>query len=630
MLKLSRIPFSGKIVALVLFTVIVVGGATFGSAYYFFSRSFDEQAEKRIDLTSAAVQGTMDDLSDKMKKHAVSFSTRPDLVETIEKKDIGLLQKLAGKLMADNGLEVLTIADVDGKVIARGHSEKTGDSVASQINVKKARGGEVSAGIEGEREVKFSLLAGAPIKINDRIVGTITAGIDLAAKTSLVDGVKKRFNVECTIFKGDERVSTTLEKDGKRLIGTKMDNPKVIETVLQKGLKYLSTNTIKGQVYNTAYWPITGADAGIAGMLFIGNDRVSIEKACRTVIMAILLTILTIGLLMAAAGYFLSSSLVRPMLESMSFIGQGAHEVSTAAAQVSSSSRQLAQGASEQAASIEETTSSFEEISSMTKQNADNALQADQLMASTRESVSRSTQIMDKLTTSMGEISRASEETSKIVKTIDEIAFQTNLLALNAAVEAARAGEAGAGFAVVADEVRNLAMRAAEAAKNTSNLIEGTVKKVKDGSELVGKTEKEFREVALNVERSGELVGQISAACHEQAQGIEEINKAVSAMGKVVQQNAGNAEESASAAGEMNAQANQMKDRVAELERLIRGAKATGKAESIRTKKSVTSPAKTLTASAKRANGHLKKGNVTAKTWPEKLIPLEDQRLSDF
>src|SRR5208337_2433293 len=185
MLKLSRIPFSGKIVALVLFTVIVVGGATFGSAYYFFSRSFDEQAEKRIDLTSAAVQGTMDDLSDKMKKHAVSFSTRPDLVETVAKKDTGLLQKLAGKLMADNGLEVLTIADVDGKVIARGHSGKTGDSVASQINVKKARAGEVSAGIEGETGVKFSLLAGAPIKINDRIVGTITAGIDLAAATAL-------------------------------------------------------------------------------------------------------------------------------------------------------------------------------------------------------------------------------------------------------------------------------------------------------------------------------------------------------------------------------------------------------------------------------------------------------------
>ena len=181
----------------------------------------------------------------------------------------------------------------------------------------------------------------------------------------------------------------------------------------------------------------------------------------------------------------------------------------------------------------------------MTKQNADNARQADQLTASTKESECRSTQMMDKLTTSMGEISRASEETSNIIKTIDEIAFQTNLLALNAAVEAARAGEAGAGFAVVADEVRNLAMRAAEAAKNTANLIEGTVKKVQDGSALVEQTEKEFRSVALNVGRFNELTGQISAASLEQAQGIEQINKAVGEMDKVVQQNAANAEEAA-------------------------------------------------------------------------------------
>ena len=230
-------------------------------------------------------------------------------------------------------------------------------------------------------------------------------------------------------------------------------------------------------------------------------------------------------------------------------------EVTTSASQVSSASQELAEGASEQAASIEETSSSLEEMASMTGQNADNANQANQLMAGTTETVSRASETMDKLTTSMGEISRASEETSKIIKTIDEIAFQTNLLALNAAVEAARAGEAGAGFAVVADEVRNLAMRAAEAAKNTANLIEGTVKKVKEGSELVGKTDAEFREVALSVGKSGELVGEISAASHEQAQGIEQINKAVSEMDKVVQQNAANAEEAASASEEMNAQA---------------------------------------------------------------------------
>ncbi len=271
-----------------------------------------------------------------------------------------------------------------------------------------------------------------------------------------------------------------------------------------------------------------------------------------------------------------SRSISKPITRIVEGLSENSDRVSAASGQVSSASQQLAEGTSEQAASIEETSSSLEEMSSMTRQNADNAKQADQLMANTKGSVSRSSQIMNELTASMGEISAASEETSKIIKTIDEIAFQTNLLALNAAVEAARAGEAGAGFAVVADEVRNLAMRAAEAAKNTANLIEGTVKRVKDGSELVGKTEKEFHEVAVNVEQSSGLVGEISAASLEQAQGIEQVSKAVSEMDKVVQQNAANAEESASASEEMNAQALQMKEYVGELKMLVDGSKGDG------------------------------------------------------
>jgi methyl-accepting chemotaxis protein len=174
----------------------------------------------------------------------------------------------------------------------------------------------------------------------------------------------------------------------------------------------------------------------------------------------------------------------------------------------------------------------------------------------------------------MQEISSASQETSKIVKTIDEIAFQTNLLALNAAVEAARAGEAGAGFAVVASEVRNLAMRAAEAAKNTSGLLDGIVKKVKDGSDLTSKTNEAFNRVAESTAKVADLMGEISAASDEQALGIEQLNKAVSEMDKVIQQNAAGAEESASASGELSGQAATMKSIVTELVALVDGAKA--------------------------------------------------------
>jgi methyl-accepting chemotaxis protein len=251
------------------------------------------------------------------------------------------------------------------------------------------------------------------------------------------------------------------------------------------------------------------------------------------------------------------------MSEALGHAGMAAEQVGSASGQVASSSQQLAEGAQEQAAALEETSSSLEQMSAMVKQNAENANQANNLMGETGQVVDRAKGSMGDLTKSMEEISEASEETQKIIKTIDEIAFQTNLLALNAAVEAARAGEAGAGFAVVADEVRNLAMRAAEAAKNTADLIEGTVKRVKAGSDLVEKTNTEFNEVAESSGKVGDLVSEIAAASSEQAQGIEQVNKAVAEMDKLTQQNAANSEESASASEEMSAQAQELNSMLA-------------------------------------------------------------------
>ena len=270
--------------------------------------------------------------------------------------------------------------------------------------------------------------------------------------------------------------------------------------------------------------------------------------------------------------WFITRSITRPIGRIIDGLNAGAEQVAAASQEVASASQQLAEGSSQQAAAIEETASSLEEMAAMTKQNAQNASQTNQLMAEAKQIVTQANQSMARLTVSMREISHASSETQKIVKTIDEIAFQTNLLALNAAVEAARAGEAGAGFAVVADEVRNLAMRAADAAKNTATLIDGTVKTVKEGAELVESTGKEFEQVASSASKMGELISEVAAASDEQATGIEQVNRAVSEMDKVVQQNAANAEESASASEEMNAQAVQMKVFVGDLVVLVSGA----------------------------------------------------------
>ncbi len=288
-------------------------------------------------------------------------------------------------------------------------------------------------------------------------------------------------------------------------------------------------------------------------------------------------------------------SISKPIQRVIKGLNDGSNEMLSASAQVSDSSQQLAEGASEQAASIEETSASLEEMSSMTKQNAENAIQARNLTNETNQVMDRANRSMAKLTTSMKEISAASEETFKIIKTIDEISFQTNLLALNAAVEAARAGEAGAGFAVVADEVRNLAMRAAEAARNTADLIEGTVGKITDGSTLVNETDDAFTEVGQSATKVGELVAEIAVASDEQAQGIDQINKAVAEMDKIVQQNAAYAEENASTSEEMSTQAVQIMSFVDDLAMLVDGiAKKSGERGNLRHSQKTAGPKKPL------------------------------------
>jgi len=324
---------------------------------------------------------------------------------------------------------------------------------------------------------------------------------------------------------------------------------------------------------------------------------------------------------------FITRSITKPIRRIIEGLSDGSAQVASASQQVSTGSQSLAQGASEQAASIEETSSSLEEMSSMTKKNADNANEAKTMMGEAGEIVAKVNRHLGDMSKAIEEITQSSEETGKIIKSIDEIAFQTNLLALNAAVEAARAGEAGAGFAVVADEVRSLALRAADAAKNTANLIQNTIKAVRSGNELAQTTKEAFDENMVIAQKVGNLVDEISAASNEQSQGIDEINKAVAEMDKVVQQNAANAEESASAAEEMSAQAEQMQEFVGDLVVMVGGRSSGKQTRPARTaiekkagvKNSGRADLKALAAPLRRE-----------KAVPENIIPMDDEDFKDF
>jgi methyl-accepting chemotaxis protein len=323
--------------------------------------------------------------------------------------------------------------------------------------------------------------------------------------------------------------------------------------------------------------------------------------------------------------------IVRILKDAIDRIREGADQVSGASHQISEASQSMAAGASEQAASIEETSAALEEISSMISQSSENSKHAENLMAEAKRVAENANDFMEQMSASMRDISSASEETSKIVKTIDEIAFQTNLLALNAAVEAARAGEAGAGFAVVADEVRNLAMRAAEAAQNTAELIDDTVKKVDSGAQLSETTRNEFTKVMESAIKVAQLIGEIAAASDEQALGIGQIGKAVEEMNRVTQQNAANAEESASSSEEMNVQANMMRSQLVALDSLV-GSRNHGGNGSNHPPIDEPEGRKATQESPNRWRPKsLREYSATQKVVrPEQLIPMDDDGFEDF
>jgi methyl-accepting chemotaxis protein/methyl-accepting chemotaxis protein-1 (serine sensor receptor) len=250
-------------------------------------------------------------------------------------------------------------------------------------------------------------------------------------------------------------------------------------------------------------------------------------------------------------------------------IAQSAEQVANAASQVSESSNQLAEGASHQAASLEETSASTEEISSITRKNADHALQVAALVKESDKGAAQVNQTLDGMIEKMKEIDASSNKIARIIKVIDEIAFQTNILALNAAVEAARAGEAGLGFAVVADEVRNLAQRSAQAAKDTAGLIEESIATSRHGNAQLDQVAGAVRSMTDNSARVKALVDEVSLGSQEQARGMDHISHAVIQMEQVTQNSAAAAKDGATAGSELSGYAATLKELVEDMREMV-------------------------------------------------------------
>jgi len=566
----------------VLLPLIVIGGFSIyksGEAMEEVSRS--QSVEMAKGLAHMANMVVLEEM-----KITEQTAERESFVETLTRHaqgnaDDASLTRMTAEMTAltkrsGADYESFFITGLNGKVVADGVGGKAKNlDLSGRDYIKAALSGKANIGsvVQSKNSGNIIMTFGAPVfSKSNQVVGAVGSVVNIAFLADKVSAAKL----------GKTGYGFAINKAGLVIAHPNKDMILKLNITETEGMKGIAARMEAGET-GSEYYVFKGVKkiAGHAPIPAAGwsvcftQDYNEFMAPVRNLTMIIALIGVIFLVVTVTVVFFMTRSIALPIHQIADELNDAAEQVAAASTQVSSASQSLAEGASEHASALEETSSSLEELSSMTSQNAENAAQAKALMADARKVVDKVNGQMQNMVHAIQDVTKSSEETGKIIKTIDEIAFQTNLLALNAAVEAARAGEAGSGFAIVANEVRNLAMRAADAAKNTASLIENTIVTVQNSRDLTQHTQEAFKENMEISTRVGQLVDEIAAASSQQAQGVSQIGKAVAEMDKVVQSTASGAEESASASEELNAQAVQMKHYVERLAAIVSGGKST-------------------------------------------------------
>ena len=302
-----------KIMALSVFIALSMTCVILATAMYFVSQGFYEDALRRIRVTRDSMSHILGTAQNQYKDEAVLAADNADFVQAVAKGDAAEVQRHAAQVMQQIRSDFMTVSDAQGTVIARGHADQKGDSVLNQATVQRALKGETTAGIVAGTVVPLSIRAGTPILHQGKVIGTLSVGVSLVSE-KFVDNLKNTLDVEVTVFTGDTRLATTIvNAQGKRAVGTKMDNPAVLRTVLEESQIFIDKNIILGKAYQTAYWPIKDMEEKTIGMWFVGLPQ---EEANRIVNRTVYLTLAFAGLalpLVLGLGFLLARAIAKPL-----------------------------------------------------------------------------------------------------------------------------------------------------------------------------------------------------------------------------------------------------------------------------------------------------------------------------